>query len=73
MDEVAKLFEGLRVSDVSDGMDAVGLRDVGLVDRAIRPIWRGARIFGRAITARYVPTNEVVPTMSPEELSLIHI
>lgn len=67
MDEVAVLFEGLRVADVSDGMDAVGFRNVGLVDRAIKPVWRGARIFGKAITARYVPTNEVVPKMSPEE------
>ncbi len=67
MDELVRLFEGLRVADVSDGMDAVGLRDVGLVDRSIRPIWKGARICGRALTARYVPTNEVVPTMSPEE------
>jgi hypothetical protein len=32
MDELLRLFEGLRVADVSDGMDAVGLRDVGLVD-----------------------------------------
>ncbi|MCS7254600.1 MAG: RraA family protein [Armatimonadota bacterium] len=67
MDEVAMLFEGLRVADVSDGMDAIGLRDVGLMDKAIRTIWKGARVFGRAITARYVPTNEVVPKMSPEE------
>ncbi len=67
MDELVRLFEGLRVADVSDGMDAVGLPDVGLVDRAIRPVWKGARICGRALTARYVPTNEVVPTMPPEE------
>lgn len=67
MNELVKLFEGLRVADVSDGMDALGLRDVGLVDRSIRPIWRGVRICGRAITARYVPTNEVVPTMTPED------
>lgn len=41
MDEVVRLFEGLRVADVSDGMDAIGLRDVGLVDNAIRPVWAG--------------------------------
>lgn len=67
MDGIERLFKGLRVADVSDGMDAIGLRNVGLVSSAIRPVWRGARISGRAITARYVPTNEVVPTMSPEE------
>jgi len=67
MDELLRLFEGLRVADVSDGMDAVGLRDVGLVDRAIRPVWRGARVCGVALTVRYVPTNETVPTMPPED------
>ncbi|GBC99668.1 4-hydroxy-4-methyl-2-oxoglutarate aldolase/4-carboxy-4-hydroxy-2-oxoadipate aldolase [bacterium HR17] len=67
MDELVRLFEGLRVADVSDGMDAVGLRDVGLMDRAIRPVWRGARISGVALTVRYVPTNETVPTMPPQD------
>jgi 4-hydroxy-4-methyl-2-oxoglutarate aldolase len=56
------LFEGLRVADVTDGMDAVGLQDVGLMDPAIRPLWKDAKTFkhrvvGIAITARYVPTN----------------
>jgi regulator of RNase E activity RraA len=69
MDELLRLFEGLRVADVSDGMDAVGLRDVGLVDRTIRPVWRGARVCGVALTVRYVPTNETVPTMTPEDYS----
>ena len=56
------LFEGLRVADVTDGMDAVGLPNVGLMDPAIRPLWRDAKTFrhrfiGIAVTARYVPTN----------------
>lgn len=66
-DDAVELFQGLRVADVSDGMDAVGRRDVGLVDAAIRPVWPGAQAAGRAITARYVATNETVPQMSPEE------
>lgn len=66
-DKMLDLYQGLRVADVSDGMDAVGRRDVGLVDSAIRPLWPGARAAGRAVTARYVPTNEVVPEMTPEE------
>ena len=37
---ILEQFEGLRVADVSDGMDAVGLQDVGLVDPAIGPLWR---------------------------------
>lgn len=66
-DDLVPLYRNLRVADVSDGMDALGRRDVGLVDRAIRPIWLGASAIGRAITARYVATDEVVPSMSPEE------
>ena len=56
------LFEGLRVADVSDGMDAVGLHNTGLMDPAIHPLWKDAatyrhRFVGIAVTARYVPTN----------------
>lgn len=61
----AKLLEqyaGLRVADVSDGMDAVGLHNLGLMDPAIHPLWKDAtsyrhRVVGIAVTARYVPTN----------------
>ena len=60
--ELLKQFEGLRVADVSDGMDSVGLQNVGLVSPEIRPLWRDTkrfthRIVGIAVTARYVPTN----------------
>ena len=56
------LFDGLRVADVADGMDAVGLQNIGLMDRGIRPLWKDAKTFrhrfvGIAITARYVPTS----------------
>ena len=59
---ILKLFEGLRVADVSDGMDKVGLHDTGLVDPEIGPLWKDAqtfahRIIGVAVTARYVPTQ----------------
>lgn len=66
-DDVLAVFQKLRVADVSDGMDYCGLRDLGLVDRAIRPIWLGARIAGRARTVRCVPHDRTVPTMTPEE------
>lgn len=56
------LFDGLRVADVTDGMDAVGLPNIGLMDPEIRPLWKDAKTFrhrfvGIAVTARYVPTN----------------
>jgi regulator of RNase E activity RraA len=59
---VLALFDGLRVADVADGMDAVGLQNVGLMDAAIRPLWKDVerfthRFVGVAVTARYVPTN----------------
>jgi regulator of RNase E activity RraA len=61
--QVLKLFDGLRVADVSDGMDQAGLADVGLVSPEIGPLWRDTqhfkhRITGVAVTARYVPTNQ---------------
>jgi regulator of RNase E activity RraA len=60
--KLLSLYAGLRVADVSDGMDAVGLHNLGLMDPAIHPLWKDAvtyrhRIVGIAVTARYVPTN----------------
>ena len=66
-DELLKWFDGLRVADVSDGMDAVGLPDVGLMDQQITALWKDLddfshRFSGIALTVRYTPTNKVVPT-----------
>ena len=66
-----EIFEGLRVSDVCDAMDMVGLMDRGLMNRKIRTLFRDSnafshRICGPALTARYVPTNHEVPNMDPE-------
>ena len=60
---VLKLFDGLRVADVSDGMNAIGLQDVGVMDSKIAPLWRDLETFrhrfcGVAVTVRYVPTNK---------------
>jgi regulator of RNase E activity RraA len=71
--EILKLFKGLRVADVSDGMDIAGLKDAGLMDQRIQSLWKDIDSFkhvicGIAVTARYVPTNRKVPnTMTPEE------
>ena len=59
---VLKLFEGLRVADVSDGMDMAGLPGIGLVDPAIHADWIDCKDLshqfrGLAVTARYVPTQ----------------
>lgn len=55
-------FKGLRVADVSDGMDAVGLHNTGLMSAEIRPLWKDTerythRFIGIAVTARYIPTQ----------------
>ena len=59
---ILKAFEGLRVADVTDGMDFVGLQNVGLMDPEIHPLWKDAkdyrhRFIGIAVTVRYVPTQ----------------
>lgn len=61
-DRILKLYEGLRVADVSDGMDMAGLPGTGLVDPSIHPDWVDEKELshqfrGIAVTARYVPTQ----------------
>ena len=60
--EILDLYRNLRVTDVLDGMDLIGLQDIGLMDNDIRPLWRDAdgfshRVIGFAVTVRYVPTD----------------
>ena len=62
--EILKLYEGLRVADVSDGMDMAGLPNTGLVHHAIHPDWVDLEdlshiIRGIALTVRYVPTDSM--------------
>jgi regulator of RNase E activity RraA len=60
--EILELYKNLRVTDVLDGMDLIGLQDIGLMHNDIRPLWRDVddfshRVLGFAITVRYVPTD----------------
>jgi 4-hydroxy-4-methyl-2-oxoglutarate aldolase len=62
-EQILKLFEGLRVADVSDGMDKVGLNNIGLMSPEIHAAWKDTvhfahRFIGIAVTVRYVPTNK---------------
>lgn len=71
-EQILKLYDGLRVADVSDGMDMVGLRDAGLMDQNIQALWKDTdnmkHLFcGIAVTARYIPTNRVVKNPMPKE------
>jgi len=60
--EILDLYKDLRLTDVLDGMDLIGLQDIGLMDNRIRPLWRDVekfthRFVGFAITVRHVPTD----------------
>jgi hypothetical protein len=70
--QILKLYDGLRVADVADGMDIAGLRNVGLMDTRVQALWKDLdefdhQIRGIAITARYVPHNLVLPNPMPPE------
>ncbi|HEX5787766.1 MAG TPA: hypothetical protein VFY03_06275 [Woeseiaceae bacterium] len=63
---VLAAYEGLRVADVSDGMDFAGLVYTGRMDPGIHPLWKDAkeyrhRFAGIAVTVRYVPTQDSAP------------
>jgi len=71
-EEILKLYDGLRVADVSDGLDMVGLRDAGLMDQRIEPLWKDTEdmkhiLVGIAVTARYIPTNRIIKNPMPKE------
>lgn len=60
--KILKAFEGLRVADVTDGMDFVGLKNIGLMEPEIHSLWKDPKTFkhrfiGIAVTVRYVPTQ----------------
>jgi regulator of RNase E activity RraA len=63
----ARFSRFLRVTDVTDGLDAVGRADLTLLDPAIRPLWMGMRFFGPAVTMRVIPTNRRMPAVPKED------
>lgn len=76
-DEDAKildLYKNLRVADVSDGLDMVGLPGTGLVIPEIHPSWVDLKDFkhvfrGIAVTVRYVPTQKPALPAQGEDFS----
>lgn len=76
---LVRKYDGLRVTDVIDAMQAIGLQDIGVMDHSIRPLWRDTteslshRIYGAAITYQYLPTNKPQPgQLSYEEFRKWH-
>lgn len=64
--EILDTVARLRVTDIRDGMDWVGLHYQGTVSPEIRPLWR-TKAAGFAQTCRHIPTRRIVPTMSPDD------
>jgi 4-hydroxy-4-methyl-2-oxoglutarate aldolase len=59
---ILKLYDGLRVADVMDALDRIGLQDIGLVNSEIQAAWKDLKTLkhqfrGIALTVRYVPSN----------------
>jgi 4-hydroxy-4-methyl-2-oxoglutarate aldolase len=65
--EIQSLFQGLRVSDVRDGMDWVGLFSKGSMSQEVRPLFPGARVCGPALTVRLTASQMQAPPITPEE------
>jgi 4-hydroxy-4-methyl-2-oxoglutarate aldolase len=62
----------LRVTDVTDGLDAVGRADLTLMDPKIRPLWMGMHFWGPAVTMRVIPTNRRMPVIDRKDALLQH-
>ncbi|MCX7800393.1 MAG: RraA family protein [Fimbriimonadales bacterium] len=61
-DALLELFEGLRLADVRDGLDALGYHYRCSMDPSIRPLWRTSAV-GIARTCRYLPYRGTVPRL----------
>lgn len=73
--EILEMYEGLRVTDVVDGLDYNGYHNIGQVSRKIRPLYRDMsefshRCVGFANTIRMMPTDE--PRDLPQLSDLSH-
>jgi 4-hydroxy-4-methyl-2-oxoglutarate aldolase len=64
--EILELYKDLRVTDVRDGMDWMGMHGYGTVHHSIKPLFR-TKVVGIARTARYMPFEGPVPKLTPEE------
>ncbi len=63
----ARFQKFLRVTDVTDGLDAVGRADLTLMHPSIRPLWMGMSFWGPAVTMRIVPTNRRMPVVGKKD------
>ena len=71
--ELLELYEDLRVTDVTDGLDFFGFHDINKLDKEIRPLHRDPeefnhRFVGFANTIRFHPTNRRRELPATDEL-----
>ena len=64
--QLLTLFDELRVADVRDGLDWVGMMHYGSMSPDIRPLYR-TRAVGIARTARYLPYGGPLPEVRGED------
>jgi regulator of RNase E activity RraA len=69
---IVQKFQGVRLTDVTDALDEIGLQDITIMDHGIKPLWRDEqkfthRIYGVAVTVRLVPAQERAPIFSKRE------
>lgn len=69
MDEqkILQQVRSLRLADLGDGMDALGLVDRGTMDPSMRPIRSGIKFAGFAYTVRLVKSQDVAKACSSVE------
>jgi 4-hydroxy-4-methyl-2-oxoglutarate aldolase len=63
----ARFRKFLRVTDVTDGLDALGRAELMLMHPSIRPLWMGMSFWGPAVTMRAVPTNRRMPILGRKD------
>lgn len=73
-EELIQKFEGLRVTDIVDGLDYNGYHNIGQVSQEIRPLYRDIenfshRCYGFANTLRYLPTQTPRHLSRPDDLT----
>ncbi len=56
--KVRDFYKYLRVADVSDALDALGLYDLYLMENEVRPLWKGIKFWGVATTQRMLPAHQ---------------
>jgi 4-hydroxy-4-methyl-2-oxoglutarate aldolase len=64
--QILETVAHLRVTDIRDGMDWMGLHHQGTVSPEIRPLWR-TKAAGFARTCRHIPTQQAVPDLKGDD------